>query len=61
MDDELNPMEVGTVTEEITIPDVPADDVTPTPEEARGMFDARPDLAAVLTTDGWLRRDGTLA
>lgn len=55
MDDELNPME------EVTIPGVPAEDVTPTPEEARGMFAARPDLASVLTTEGWLRRDGSMA
>lgn len=46
----------------------PADDVqedaaaqTPTPDEARAMFEERPDLAGVLTTEGFLHRDGTLA
>ena len=33
----------------------------PTPEQARALFAERPDMAAVLTPEGWLRRDGTLS
>lgn len=32
---------------------------TPTPEEARAAFAERPDAAGCLTTEGWMRRDGT--
>lgn len=34
-------------------------DDTPTPEEAREQLAARPDAAGCLTTEGWMRRDGT--
>ena len=33
---------------------------TPTPDEARTMFTERPDCSGVLTTGGWMARDGTL-
>lgn len=36
----------------------PAPESTPTPDEARAMFAERPDLAAVLTTEGRMTRDG---
>lgn len=41
-----------------TEPAAPA--AVPTPHEALAMFADRPDLAEVETTDGLLRRDGTL-
>lgn len=34
---------------------------TVTVEEARAMFDERPDLASVLTDEGRLNRDGSFA
>lgn len=58
--EELNPMEVGTI-ETIEIPDVPADDVPPTVAEAAAMFAERPDCNAILTEEGWMRRDGSFA
>lgn len=38
----------------------PAADTTPTPDEARAMFEENPGLAHVLTTEGSLSRDGIL-
>lgn len=31
-------------------------EVVPTPQEARAMFNERPDLSGVMTTDGWKNR-----
>lgn len=39
--------------------DAAVSDDTPTPEEARALFAARPDAAGCVTTEGWMRRDGT--
>lgn len=33
---------------------------TPTPEDARHLFKERPDCASILTTEGWMRRDGII-
>lgn len=33
---------------------------TPTPEDARQLFKERADCAAILTTEGWMKRDGTI-
>lgn len=64
--EDLNPLEVGTLAdadtpEPIVIPDEVAPDVPPTVAEAMAMFAERPDLSAVLTDEGWMRRDGTMA
>lgn len=38
-----------------------ANDALPTVEQARAMFEARPDLASVVTDEGTLNRDGSFA
>lgn len=40
--------------------DEQVDEQHPTIEEAKAMFDENPGLASVLTTEGWLHRDGSL-
>lgn len=35
-------------------------DDAPTPEQAKEMFKERPDCAAIVTTEGRMRRDGTM-
>lgn len=42
-----------------TAVDAPVIDDTPTPEQARVLFAERRDASGCLTTEGWMRRDGT--
>lgn len=40
--------------------EAPVEEVTPTIEEAKAMFEENPGLSAVLTDQGFLHRDGSL-
>lgn len=58
--------EEDVVAQETPLPETDApvaanDDGAISVEDAQAMFDERADLSAVLTTEGWLNRDGTFA
>lgn len=43
------------------VPTIKAPEGSPTVEEARAMFEERPDLASVHTVEGVLNRDGSFS